>query len=283
MSKKNKGIICIMMAAFCFSVMNVCVKASGDIPFIQKSFFRNVVAMVVAIIILRREKIAFHWQKGNFPLLLLRSTCGFLGILGNFYAVDHLVVADASMLNKMSPFAGIIFSYLFLKEKCTLRQFLAVCGAFLGAMFVIKPTFANMELVASMAGLFGGVCAGMAYTCVRALGKKGEKGTIIVLFFSTFSCLVTLPYLVFWQQTLFLLGAGLAAAGGQFAITKAYCYAPAKDISIYDYTQILFSAVLGFVIFGQIPDRYSILGYVIICSMAIYIFLYDRKKATVPA
>ena len=75
-----------------------------------------------------------------------------------------------------------------------------------------------------------------------------------------------------WQQFGILLLAGLSAAGGQFSITAAYCYAPAKEISIYDYSQIIFSAILGFAIFGQLPDMLSWLGYVTICSMAVMMF-----------
>lgn len=283
MTQKNKGILYILMAAFFFAVMNVCVKASGDLPFIQKSFFRNLIAMIFAATILIRQHGSFRWQKGNLPLLLLRSTFGFLGILGNFYAVDHLVVADASMLNKMSPFFGVLFSALILKEKFSAKQAIAIFGAFIGGLFVIKPTFANMELLASLAGFGGGMAAGLAYTLVRALGKRKEHGPYIVFFFSTFSCVAALPYLLFHYtpmtttQLLWLLGAGFAAAGGQFSITAAYCHAPAKEISIYDYSQIIFSAILGFIFFGQIPDKYSLLGYVIIISMAIYMFLYNKK------
>ena len=104
------------------------------------------------------------------------------------------------------------------------------------------------------------------------------------LFFSAFSCLVTLPYLLLfyhpmdWQQILFLLLAGVAGAGGQFAITAAYTYAPARDISVYDYTQVIFSAILGFFLFQQLPDRYSVLGYVLICGMGVYMFLMTRRS-----
>ena len=81
------------------------------------------------------------------------------------------------------------------------------------------------------------------------------------------------------SQLVILLLAGLAAAGGQFSITAAYCYAPAKEISIYDYSQIIFAAGLGFLVFGQIPDALSWLGYFIICGMAVLMFFYNNKKA----
>ena len=173
---------------------------------------------------------------------------------------------------------------MFLKEKVNLVQGLAVVIAFVGSLFIIKPTFSNMELIPSLIGLLGGFGAGAAYTAVRFLGQRGEKGSFIVFFFSAFSCLVTLPFLIFqyapmelWQIGTLLL-AGLAAAGGQFAITAAYSYAPAKEISVFDYSQVVFSAILGFFFFGQIPDVFSILGYFIVCATAIGMFFYGKKN-----
>ena len=79
-----------------------------------------------------------------------------------------------------------------------------------------------------------------------------------------------------WQGIV-LLGAGVAAAGGQFAITAAYYHAPAREISVYDYSQIIFSALIGFVLFHQIPDRFSVLGYVIILAMAAWMCFYNKR------
>ena len=284
MNQKYKGILYIVLSAFSFAFMNAFVRLAGDLPSIQKSFFRNLVALIFAAIVLKRSKIGFSYKKENLKPLILRSTFGTLGILCNFYAIDKLVLADASMLNKMSPFFAILFSYLLLKEKIDWVQAISVAGAFVGSLFIIKPSFHNVELIPALAGFAGGMAAGAAYTFVRILGQRGEKGPFIVFFFSSFSCVTTLPFLIFQYhamsltQVIYLLLAGLAAAGGQFAITAAYCYAPAKEISVYDYSQIIFSAILGFFLFGQIPDFYSGLGYVIICGMAIFMFLYNTGK-----
>lgn len=282
--KRYKGIICIIMSAFCFALMSFFVRMAGDLPPIQKSFFRNFVAAIFAGVILMKNGVPFHCKKENLGYMLGRSICGTIGILCNFYAVDHLVLADASMLNKMSPFFAVIFSYFLLKEKITVPQGLFVIGAFVGSLFVIKPTFSNMDLLPSLIGLCGGIGAGAAYTMVRKLGERGEKGPFIVFFFSTFSCVVTLPWLLFdyhpmrLAQIGILLFAGLSAAGGQFSITAAYCYAPAREISVYDYSQIIFSAGLGFFFFEQIPDLLSWIGYAVICLMAVAMFLYNNRR-----
>ncbi len=281
---RTKGMLCLIASAFCFAWMNAFVRLAGDLPFIQKSFFRNLVALLFAVSMLLKEHGSFRPQKGSMPYLLARAIFGTMGILCNFYAIDHLALSDASILNKMSPFFAILFSLIFLRELLSGTQILIVLGAFLGSLLVIKPTFSNADLFPSLIGLLGGMGAGIAYTMVRILGQKGENKTFIVFFFSAFSCLVTLPYLLLqyqpmsWKQLLFLIGAGLSAAGGQFGITSAYCYAPAKEISVYDYTQILFAAGLGFVLFDQIPDWMSLLGYCIIIAMAIWMYGYNRKR-----
>ena len=189
------------------------------------------------------------------------------------------------MLNKMSPFFAIIFSFIFLKEKISVFQTLAVAAAFIGSLFIIKPSFTGIDFLPGFIGFLGGMGAGAAYTAVRHLGSKGEKGPFIVLFFSAFSCLVTLPYIIFnyqqmeIQQLIYLLCAGLSAAGGQFSITAAYCYAPAKEISVYDYSQIIFAAAIGYVLFGQIPDKFSFVGYAVIITAAILMFIYNNKSS----
>lgn len=283
MKEKQQGILFIILAGFFFASMSFFVRLSGDLPTMEKAFFRNAVAVLVAAFMLARTKEGFHVQKGSWPDLLMRSFCGTVGLICNFYAVDHMNIADANILNKLSPFFAILMSYFILKEKANKVEWACVVVAFIGAVFVVKPAF-NMQFVNAMIGVSGGLGAGIAYTFVRKLGKKGERGSIIVMVFSTFSCLCTLPFLIVeFQpmkavQLLCLLMAGVSAAGGQIFITKAYTKAPAKEISVFDYTQVLFAALLGFVFLGQIPDWMSLVGYLIIIGSAIFKWNYLRKE-----
>ena len=244
-NSQYRAIIYIILSAFCFAVMNLFVRMSGDIPPFQKSFFRNLVAVVFAAVVLVKQKSGFRWNKGNLKYLLLRSGIGTIGIVCNFYALSHIPLSDASILNKMSPFFVIIFSFFILKERLTFLQGAAVVIAFVGSLFVIKPSFQNVDVIPSAIGLF---------------------------------------FLIFdyhpmaWWQILMLLGAGLAATGGQFSITAAYCHAPAREISVYDYSQIIFATLLGVLFLGEVPDIYSFIGYIIIVAMAVLMFLYNNHK-----
>lgn len=284
LNNRTMGIVCILISAICFTGMSTFVRMSGDLPIIQKVFFRNFVAMFFALFALIKAHETFKIKEGCLKFHILRSIAGLTGVFGNFYAINKIDLSDASMLNKMSPFFALIFSAIFLKEKVKPKQAIAIAVAFIGALFIIKPTFANENLFATLAGFIGGMCAGAAYTCVRYMGIKGENGKLIVFFFSAFSCLVTLPYLIFdfhymyWWQWATLLLAGVCAAGGQFAITAAYTYAPSREISIYDYSQIIFAAIVGFFVFGDIPDLWSFVGYFIISAMAIWMYIYNNKS-----
>ena len=265
--------------------MSSFINLSGDLPTPQKVFFRNLVAMFFAAIMLAKNREPFKPVKGALPFHLLRSLTGLVGMFGNFYAVTHMAhTADAAMLNKMSPFVTLIFSAIFLHEKVKPKQGIAIFGAFVGAMFVLKPSFENIELLPSLAGFAGGIGAGAAYTCVRHMGNKGENGRFTVFFFSAFSVAVTAPFLIFnyhpmtSKQFIYLLLVGLCAAGGQFSITAAYTYAPSREISIYDYSNIVFTAIEGYLFLGrQVPDWLSLVGYFLIISMALWMFIYNNK------
>lgn len=286
LSKKQKGILFIIISAFCFSLMNMFVKLAGDLPSIQKSFFRNLVALFVAAFMLRKSHLPFRWQKGNLGLLLVRAGFGTLGILCNFYAIGQLNLADASMLNKLSPFFVILFSFLFLKEKVTPAQTICVIAAFIGSLFIIKPGFAFASAFSALLGFLGGMFAGAAYTAVRGLSLRGEKGPFIVFFFSAFSCLATLPVLLFdytpmsLRQLFFLIMAGICASGGQFGITAAYANAPASEISIYDYTIVIFAGIWSFLLWDDIPDLLSVIGYIVIFGSSLAMFFYNRSRAS---
>ncbi len=283
-SRKNKAVLLIILSALCFTGMNSCVRLAGDLPSVQKAFFRNLVSVFFALAMIVRSHAPLRIQKGCTFAMIMRAVCGTVGVLCNFYAVDKLDLADASMLNKLSPFFAVVFSILILKEKTSPAQIAAVVIAFIGSLFIIRPTFANMELVPSVVGFTGGMGAGAAYTFVRYMKQRGEKSAVIVFFFSSFSCLVTLPLMAAVYvpmsagQLAVMLLAGLFAAGGQFAITGAYAYAPAKEVSVYDYSQVIFSAVTGFFLFDQIPSAFSFIGYFIIIGAAVWTFLRNNRS-----
>ena len=270
------GILYILGAALGFAGMNLFVNLAGALPTMQKVFFRNLFAAIIVFFVLlfSKEKFRIH-SKECLPWLFLRSILGFIGVILNFYAIDHIgSISDASILNKLSPFFAIVFSIFLLKEKPRLVEMILVLIAFGGAMCVVRPSF-DVKVIPALSGFISGACAGFAYTCVRMLGIKGERGMMTVFFFSAFSTLVALPFFIAQYepmtglQFLYLVLAGISATVGQFCITAAYRHAPAKEIAVFDYAQVPFAAILGYFILSQIPDVWSFVGYAIIIGAAV--------------
>ncbi|MBS6500048.1 MAG: DMT family transporter [Clostridium sp.] len=281
LSNRTKGILFLVFSAFGFAVMSAFVKLAGDLPSFQKTFFRNLVSCIIALFFIIKNKESFFGKKENQKVLLLRSALGTVGIVLNFYSIDKLVLSDANMLNKLSPFFVIIFSALFLSEKINFKQFIAIIIAFVGTLFIIKPSF-NLDMIPAFMGILGAIFAAGAYTCLRVLGGR-EKHYTIVFYFSLFSLVVIFPFMMVVytpmsiKQLFYLLMAGVFASIGQFGITIAYKYAPAKEISIFDYSNILFSAMISFLVFGVLPDTLSFIGYFIIFASSYYMYIYNQN------
>ena len=279
-----KGILCIIIAGFGFALMSLFVKLSGDLPSMQKGFFRNIIAVFISSIPLIK-----HWKVINIPrnntgwlVLISRSVFGTIGLVLNFYAISHISLADSSIIQKLSPFIIIILSYIFFKEEMTKFQVFAIIIAFIGITLIIKPSGNNIISMGALAALLGALCAGIAYTCVRYLGTHNISGEFIIFFFSSLSSLMLLPYLILdyrtmtYYQLLMLLLAGISATIGQYGVTFAYKFAAAKNISVFDYSQVLFSGVFGYMFFGEFPDFQSLIGYIIVISVGIVLVLRSK-------
>lgn len=279
-----KGILCIIIAGFGFALMSLFVKLSGDLPSMQKGFFRNIIAVFISSIPLIK-----HWKVINIPrnntgwlVLISRSVFGTIGLVLNFYAISHISLADSSIIQKLSPFIIIILSYIFFKEEMTRFQVFSIIIAFIGITLIIKPSGNNIISMGALAALLGALCAGIAYTCVRYLGTHNISGEFIIFFFSSLSSLMLLPYLILdyrtmtYYQLLMLLLAGISATIGQYGVTFAYKFAAAKNISVFDYSQVLFSGIFGYMFFGEFPDFQSLIGYIIVISVGIVLVLRSK-------
>lgn len=290
LSPRTKGVIFLLISAFSFAVMALFINLAGDMPVFMKAFFRNLVAILMSYIMLARSPEKFKIRKGSMPGLIMRASFGTIGILANFYAISHTNMSDAMMLNKLSPFFAMLTSIIILKEAADGFQWAAILTAIVGAVFVVKPSFLFKNLGVSGDSLFpllialiGGICAGIAYAFLRKVTLKGERPLIVVAFFSTFSCIILIPFIIFTYQPItplqlfYCAMTGVAACFGQIFISSAYAMCPAKEISIYDYSTVIFTALLGLIVLGEVPDWLSIIGYAIIIGASVLNYLYNNN------
>jgi drug/metabolite transporter (DMT)-like permease len=282
MDNKPKAILFMLICAFAFSGVGAMVKLAGDVPVFEKVFFRNLVSLFVAIQMIRANEASYWGKPVNRKALFARAFLGLVGVIMYFYAISNLILADSNMLNKLSPFFVTIFASWFLKEKLSPIQVPALIVVFIGAMMIIKPEF-DLSVLPALAGFGSAITAGAAYTLVRYLKDKEDPATIVFLF-SFVSVLGTIPLVMMdfvvptGRQLFFLIGTGVLAAIGQFSLTYAYKLAPAAEISIYNYFSILFSAMLGFLLWGEVPDMMSVFGGVLVVLAALATFMYNSRR-----
>jgi drug/metabolite transporter (DMT)-like permease len=282
MDYKKKAVILMLISSLAFAGSATAVKLSGDLPVFEKVFFRNILAVLIAYIAIRRKGDRLWGEKKNRPVLFFRSLLGVMAMAMYFYAIQHLYLADSAILHKLFPFFVTIFAAFFLKEKLTKIQIPGMVIAFLASMLIIKPKF-DYSVFPALAGFGTALLSGGTYTMVRYLRNKETPATIV--FFFSFTSMVLLSPLILLdfkmptiKQWIYLFMIGVFAAIGQFSLTYAYRYGKASEIAVYNYANIIFAVLLGFLIWQEVPDILSLIGGGIIIGVSIIIFYYNLSN-----
>lgn len=276
---KRKGVIYILLSALFFSLMALTVKSVPEIPLSEKVFFRNFIGLIVVSITMIKKKVSF---KVNHPkLMFLRAFFGLAGIGLYYTAIELLPLANAVILNKLSPVFVIIFAIIFLKEPYRKGQLWVILIGILGALMIIKPSL-NLSVLPALIAVLSAVAAGAAYAVVRRLTQY-DKPTVIVFYFCLLSSIMLIPFVVIEgfvipdaRELLALIGIGTFAVTAQLFMTNAYKYAPASELSIYNYVEIIFSLVWGFIIWSELPDLISLSGALLIIIAGLLNFRLQR-------
>ncbi len=282
MNNKTKGILYISLSSLFFSIMAIAVKLTPDIPVVEKIFFRNSIGLIPILITTYKSKLSL--KPNNTKLILIRSLLGILGIFFYYSALSTLNLADAVILNKLSPFFVLILSFLFLKEKISKKQVISLFLALLGAILIIRPAF-NLSIIPTLLGLLSAFFAGSAYTIVRKLSET-DKPLVIVFYFALVTTIITITYMIVTKNYVYpslyelmvLTVLAISALIAQLFMTTAYSYAPAGELAIYTYLNIIFSITFGIIIWSEIPDIITISGASLIIIGG-YINYISKKNA----
>ncbi|PWM24057.1 MAG: EamA/RhaT family transporter [Oscillospiraceae bacterium] len=265
------GILVMVLSSFGFSAMQLTVALSrSTIPLMQQVFFRNVICLLIGLIFCRIRRVPCLGTAKQQPYLFGRSLSGMLGVICLFAASAGARQADVSILSKLNPFFVALFAAVFLHEQVTRRQVSALFLAFAGAFLVCNPTMNSNPGPLGLA-LLNAFFSGIAYILLSYMNGRADPFTIIS-HFSLVSCTSAGIWLLLTNSMvrpssrdwLMLLLIGLFSALGQVCITFAYRLAPASQISILDYTGILFSLLLGWFFLGESVPATSLAGAVLV-------------------
>ncbi len=283
----------MLLAAFLFSLMGVCVKLASDFySTAEIVFYRGLIGVLVMLVVVRLQRgqlaTRLPWEQAK------RGIIGVSALWLWFYAFSQLPVATAATLNNMAPIwlAGIIFGYGWWRGQNRFAWGLmtAITCSAVGVVLLLKPAFHADQWRGILAGLLSGMISSLAYLQVRHLGRLGEPEYRIVFYFSLTSTLGGLLVSVLdksvstlWQGhqpsgIALLLGIGLTATAAQMAMTRAYRYGNPLVTANLQYTGIVFSSILGIVIWNNIPNWLTWLGMAVILSSGIIATYYNTRK-----
>jgi len=270
----------MLSACFFFALMGASAKeALKEVPVYEAVFFRSFVSVIFSVFLILRHRASFI---GNRPLLLLgRGLSGFVALVFMFYAIANIPLGDAAILSQTSPLFVVLFSVVFLGEKFSSQIFILTLLSLCGVALVVQPSFHHINL-ATWAALASGVLAACAYIAIRQLHAT-ESFLTMVFYFSFISMVFTLPPLLYRGVVprpfiLFLLFfGGIMGTFAQLLLTHAYKLEEASKVAPFAYTAVVFSFIMGVLFFGEIPNRSSILGSILIILSCILLTQYQRR------
>lgn len=280
------GVRYMLLSALGFALMSACVKGLGGfgIPVLEIVAARSLVSLAISYADVRRKKISI-WGN-NKPLLILRGTLGALALMFVFYAVTTLPLAQATVLQYTYPTFTAVLALIFLKERVKLATIVCIVLSLIGLMVVSGPNWDGDGLVETPwlsigAALLGALGSGSAYVVVRKLSNT-EDSSVIIFYFP----LIALPVSAIllgnhWVMPSFtdlglMLLVGIFTQVGQVGLTKAMKVDTASKVSAYAYIQVIFSTLLGFLLFSEVPTLWTLAGGALIIAGAMINTLWKR-------
>jgi len=288
--------IYMFISALSFALMSGCVKAASlrGIPVMEILAARALISSVLSYADIKRKGISL-WGH-NKPLLIARGVMGTIALMCFFYAITVLNLAETTLLQYLSPIFTSLLAYVFLQEKIQSSTIACIVSSLIGLLLMVQPQLLfgalplqgeALPLKGVIAALTGSVGTGVAYVLVRQLNKT-EDPSVIIFYFPFIALPVALLLLgrdgVMPQgadEWLLLLMIGILTQIGQYCLTVAMKKEQAAKAMGFAYVQVLFSALIGWVFFSEVPGLGTLLGAFFIIGGAL-INLWPQIRRPVP-
>ena len=271
-----------------FALMAACVKAVGGfgIPVLEIVAARALVSLGLSYLDVKRKQLSV-WGN-NKSLLAARGIAGTLALICIYYSVTTLTLADAIVLQYTYPAFTVVLALFFLNERVRAATVVCILLSFLGVVMMVRPfaegqliNLPSLSLLAALVGAFGSAAA---YVMVRKLSQT-EDSSVIIFYFPLIALPVSLLLLgnnfviPDAKAVALLLLVGVFTQVGQIGLTKAMAIETAAKASAYGYFQVVFSALLGFIFFAEIPTLWTLLGGGLIIAGALVNTFWTGNRA----
>lgn len=274
----------------CVALLTASVKWTGHrgIPVFELVFFRNAFAFVPLGLYIWRTT-GFSVLKTQRPLgHLTRSIAGLIGMTCNFFAVQRMALTEATAFTFAAPLFMTALSALMLREFVGRHRWGAVLVGLVGVIIMVRPQPGHMNLAGVAFALTAAAGSAAAMVQIRQISTT-EKGPTIVFYFTLAGTVLGLSVSMFnWvtpdPATLaVLIFGGLVGGVGQLFLTEAIRVAPVGVVAPFDYTQLIWATILGFLIWGELPQPVTLAGAAVVAASGIYILhreLLRFRRAT---
>lgn len=284
-SQTTRAIPIMLLAMFLFASMDAVNKhLSQTYAITQILWVRYIFFLGFAILVARqRMKLSFAIRSRVLWLQIARSIL-LIGEIGTFILALHLLpLADVHALAAITPLLVTALSVPILGERVGWRRWAAVAAGFVGVLIIVRPGFAEINWPIFIA-LLGALLFALYQIMLRVVARHDPPettllysalvGTIAVSAVGPFNW--TPPDAPAWALLVF---AGLLGSCAHFALIKALEFGEASRLQPYGYTLMIWAAVLGFIVFGQFPDAFTVGGAVIVAASGVYAFSRERLRA----
>lgn len=291
-SRALTGIALKIASVTVFVAMATCIKAAGEgVPAGQIVFFRSLLAMVPVFAYLAvRRQLHTAFKTKNLSSHFWRGLVGVSAMASGFYGLTHLPLPDAIALGYAKPLVMVILAAIFLGETIRVYRWTAVIVGFIGVSIISWPLLSifdgdfwqSTQTLGVMACLASAILAAFAMILVRRLVMT-EKTPTIVLYFSLSATLLSLGTLPFgWvvldmASLVLLICAGLLGGIAQIMLTQSYRFAEVSTIAPFEYTSIILGIVIGFFVFGNIPQWSMLVGTAIVAAAGLFIIVREHR------
>ncbi|WP_374334628.1 DMT family transporter [Leeia sp.] len=280
----QRGALWMLLASLGFAGMGALVKLGSEHHFsaAELVFYRSLLSllMVYALIVWRKQSLRTQYVRTHVQ----RSLAGTAALMTSFYTLSRLPLATASTLQYTSALFLALLTVVVYRKRPPLPVLLAIGLGFLGVVSLLKPTFSSQNLSAALVGLLSGLLAALAYVNVKTLGKLGEPGWRVVFYFTLTATLAAGGLMLFdrfhaidTRGALILLGLGVTGTLGQTGLTHAYRQGKTLVVASLSYATVLFSALLGWCIWGNGLDLWSGLGMLLVVGSGVLSVLGSRE------
>ena len=289
--RNGLGIAYRMAAMACVACLSAGVRWTGHrgIPVFEIIFFRSAFAFVPIVAYIARTT-GFSVLRTERPLgHLHRSVVGLIGMSCSFSALQHLALTEATAFTFAAPLFMTALSALMLREPVGWHRWGAVIVGFLGVLIMVRPEPGHMNVGGVAFALTAALGSAMAMVQIRQIAVT-EKGATIVFYFTLAGTLLGLAVSLFDWVTpdpltlVVLIASGLVGGVGQLFLTEAIRVAPVGVVAPFDYSQLIWATILGYLIWGELPHAATIAGALVVAASGIYILhreLLRFRRATV--